>query len=152
MIAGVHVRPLRQIVSDLGSVFHWWRADDPAFAGFGEAYFSFVNPGRVKAWKRHTRMTMALVVPIGRLKLVLYDDRPDSPTNGIVQEIVLGAAPADYCCVVIPPMVWNGFVSLTETPTLLANCASIPHDPTEIDRAPADSRDIPYDWANGTLQ
>lgn len=151
MIAGVLLRPLRQIRDDRGAVFHWWRADDPAFAGFGEAYFSVVNPGAVKAWKRHNRMTMVLSVPVGRVRFVLYDDRPDSPTRGQVQQVVLGEDSAEYAALVVPPGLWNGFVGMASGPSLVGNCASIMHDPAESDRLPADSPDIPYRWLSGDL-
>jgi dTDP-4-dehydrorhamnose 3,5-epimerase len=55
--------------------------------------------------------------------------------------------PDNYVLVTVPPMVWNGFKGLGAEASLVANCASIPHDPNEIDRCdPSDSR-IPYDWA-----
>ena len=77
-------------------------------------------------------------------QIVLYDDRPESPTCGEVQEIFLG--PDNYCLVTVPPMVWNGFKGLGGETAIVANCDSIPHDPTEIDRKAAFDPSIPYDW------
>jgi len=84
-------------------------------------------------------------VPIGMVKLVCYDDRADSPTRGAVQE--LHVCELDYALVTIPPLVWNGFKGEGERAALVANCATIPHDPDEIDRVDPFSNDIPYDWA-----
>jgi dTDP-4-dehydrorhamnose 3,5-epimerase len=84
-------------------------------------------------------------VPHGHIKLVLYDDRPDSVTHGEVQEIFLG--PDAYQLVSVPVMVWNGFKGYGTTESIVCNCATIVHDPEEIDRLdPCDTR-IPYDWS-----
>lgn len=144
MIDGVRVTPLRQIPDERGKVMHMLRSDSDAFIGFGEIYFSCVYPGAVKAWHIHKRMTLNYAVPHGNIKLVLYDDRENSPTRGEVQEIFLG--PDNYCLVTIPPMVWNGFKGIGAQTAIVANCATIPHDPTEIDRLDPADPSIPYDW------
>ena len=144
MIDGVIVTPLWQIPDERGKVMHMLRSDAPHFRAFGEIYFSCVYPGAVKAWHIHRRMTLNYAVPHGRIKFVLYDDRDGSPTRGEVQELFLG--PENYCLVTVPPMVWNGFKGIGDEMAIVANCASIPHDPDEIGRRdPADSA-IPYDW------
>jgi dTDP-4-dehydrorhamnose 3,5-epimerase len=77
--------------------------------------------------------------------LVLYDERPESPTRSAVQEIELG--PDRYIRVRVPPGVWNGFIGLGDSDSLVANCATLPHDPAEIVRIPMDDPQIPYSWA-----
>lgn len=145
MIDGVVITPLRQITDERGKVMHMLRADAPHFQGFGEIYFSAVYPGAIKGWHIHTKMVLNYAVPHGHIKFVLYDDRPDSPTKGEVQEIFMG--PDNYCCVTVPPLVWNGFKGIGTETALVANCASIGHDPTEIDRLDPFDPSIPYDWA-----
>ena len=120
------------------------RCDSDAFERFGEIYFSCVHPGAVKAWHIHKKMTLNYAVPHGNVKLVLYDDREDSPTKGRVQELFLG--PDNYCLVTIPPMVWNGFKGLGAATAIVANCSTIPHDPQEIERRDPADGSIPYDW------
>ena len=144
MIEGVRVTPLRQIVDERGKVMHMLRSDAPGFAGFGEIYFSTVFPGAIKGWHVHSRMTLNYAVPVGRIKFVLYDDRTDSSTRGEIQEFFLG--PDNYQLVTVPPLVWNGFKGIGSETALVANCASIPHDPTEIDRRDPFDPAIPYDW------
>lgn len=73
-------------------------------------YFSEVEPGCVKAWKCHTRQTQRFAVPVGQLKIVLYDDRPESPTRGRIMEVLLGR-PDNYALLQIPPRVWYGFTA-----------------------------------------
>ena len=43
-------------------------------------------------------------------------------------------------------MVWNGFKGIGVVPSIVANCASIPHDPNEIIRKLPFDKSIPYDW------
>ena len=144
MIDGVFISPLRQIPDERGKIMHMLRCDAERFAGFGEIYFSCVYPGAIKAWHIHKRMVLNYAVPHGHIKLVLYDNREGSPTQGQQLEIFMGAD--NYCLVTIPPMVWNGFKGLGTEIALVANCASIPHDPEEIERLDPFDPSIPYDW------
>lgn len=144
MIDGVQVTPKRIIADERGSVMHVLRSDQPQFLGFGEVYFSTVKPGVVKAWKLHTRMTMNVAVPTGRVRFVLYDARRDSPTHGQVQEVVIGSG--NYALLTVPPGVWNGFRGEDESESLLVNCSNILHDPAEGLRLDADDPSIPYRW------
>lgn len=144
-IAGVETQDLRIIPTDGGPVLHMLRPDAPLFMGFGELYFSEVLPGAVKAWKRHTRQTQHFAVPVGRLKVVVYDDREGSPTRGRVEEHILGR-PDAYRLLRIPPLVWYGFTAVGDVPALICNCADIPHDPQEGERKDRDAADIPYHW------
>lgn len=145
MIDGVIVTPLRQILDERGKVMHMMRTSDPHFKSFGEIYFSAVYPGAIKGWHIHKIMVLSYAVPHGRIKLVMYDDRPGSVTRGEVQEVFMG--PDNYCLVTVPPMVWNGFKGVGTETAIVANCASIPHDPDEIDRMDPFDPSIPYDWA-----
>src|SRR5215468_1958032 len=90
MIDGVELIPLRQIVDERGKVMHMLRADAPHFQGFGEIYFSTVNPGVIKGWHIHREMTLNYACISGQVKLVLFDDRSSSPTKGEVQELFIG--------------------------------------------------------------
>jgi dTDP-4-dehydrorhamnose 3,5-epimerase len=144
MIDGVHIVPLRQIADERGKVMHMLRADAPHFRGFGEIYFSTVVPGAIKAWHVHKRMIRNYAVPVGKIKLVLFDDRVGSPTNGEIQEIPLG--PDNYNLVVIPANIWSGFCGIGSEAALVANCADLPHDPNEVERLHYSDRRIPYVW------
>ena len=144
MIDGVIVTPLRQIFDERGKVMHMLRADSPVFTQFGEIYFSTTNPGAIKAWHLHKHMTLNYAVVYGEIKCVLYDDRPNSKTRGCVDEIFM--SPENYCLVTVPPLIWNGWKGIGSNVSIVANCATIPHDPDEIERKPAFDPDIPYDW------
>ena len=144
MIQGVKITPLKQIVDERGKIMHMLRNDSPDFAGFGEIYFSFVYPGVIKGWHLHKRMILNYAVIEGHIKLVMYDKRPGSPTQGETQEIFLG--PDNYALVTVPPLVWNGFKGIGTEQAIIANCASIAHDPQEIERLDPFSKEIPYKW------
>jgi len=144
MIAGVEIIPLRQILDERGKIMHMLRCDQPHFEAFGEIYFSCVHPGAIKAWHLHKKMTLNYAVPSGKIKFVLYDDRPQSDTNGELMELFLG--PDNYCLVKVPPMVWNGFKGVGTETAIVANCATLPHDPEEIQRMDPLSNTIPYKW------
>jgi len=145
MIDGVIITPLRQILDERGKVMHMLKVTDPAFETFGEIYFSCIYPNVVKAWHRHREMTLNYAVPHGRIKLVLFDDRENSSTKDEVQEIYLGED--NYCLVTIPPFVWNGFKGFGSEMSFVANFASVPHNPLEIDRRNPEDPAIPYNWA-----
>lgn len=144
VIHGVAVRPLRRIPDERGAILHMLRADDPHFERFGEIYFSMVYPGVVKAWHIHRRMTLNYAVVSGMVKLVLYDERPESPTRKTLMELFVGEQ--NYALVTIPPGVWNGFKGMGVTPAIVANCATESHDPAEIERLDPQSDRIPYRW------
>lgn len=145
MIDGVILTPLRQIFDERGKVMHMLREDSPAFSRFGEIYFSYTHPAVVKAWHLHKAMTLNYAVIYGEIKFVLYDDRPESPTRGEIQEFFI--SPENYILITVPPMIWNGFKSVGTTASIVANCSTLPHVPNELQRRSPSDPDIPYDWA-----
>ncbi len=145
-IDGVIIAPLKVIGDDRGAVLHMLRNDSPNFSGFGEVYFSEVNSGVIKGWKRHMRMTQHFAVPHGRIKVVIYDDRQGSPTYGGIAEFELGRHD-DYTLLVIPPLLWYGFQGIANEPSLLCNCADLVHDPLESEKLEICDARIPYDWS-----
>lgn len=144
MIEGVFVEKLKKIEDNRGKVMHMIRRDSPLFDNFGEIYFSVIYNGVVKAWRKHLKMTQHFAVPVGKIKLVIYDEREDSATKGQVSEMEIGED--NYCLVKIPPFLWYGFKGISVTPALIANCADIPHDPDEIKRIDFTDPAIPYVW------
>jgi|SRR3989338_3672533 len=144
MIDGVSIQRLKQIVDERGKVMHMLRADSPLFTKFGEIYFSIVNPGVVKAWKKHYKMTQYFAVPVGMIRLVIYDDRKNSTSYGRVE--ILNIGEENYCLIKIPPLVWYGFKGISLMPALIANCTDIPHDPEESERLDVFDKKIPYNW------
>jgi len=144
MIHDVVIKPLRRIPDERGFIMHMLREDDPDFEHFGEIYFSTIYPGVIKGWHLHKIMTLNYAVVQGMIKLVLYDDREGSPTRGEIQQIYTGDQ--NYQLVKIPPFIWNGFKGVGSELAVVANCATLAHDPDEIERKSPFDPSIPYDW------
>ena len=144
MIDGVKIIPLRTILDERGLVRHMMKCTDPHFKAFGEIYFSQIFPNAIKAWHVHRKMELNYAVVSGNIKLVLYDARPESPTYKELQEIFMGEE--NYVLVTVPPHVVNGFKAIGNEKAIVANCATIAHDPNEIERLDPFDKDIGYTW------
>ena len=141
MIDDVIITPLEIIETFGGNVMHAMKKTDLGYADFGEAYFSEIEKNIVKAWKRHREMTLNLIVPSGKIKFVLFDDRKGS--NNRFQEVIISKE--NYCRLTVPPMIWVGFKGLSSFKSILLNIASIPHNPKEVDKKEIDK--IEFDWS-----
>ena len=119
-----------------GNVLHALKRTDEGFNSFGEAYFSMVKCGSIKAWKLHTKMTMNLVVPIGEVKFVFLSD------NNFF-EITLSKD--NYKRITVPPNIWFGFMGIAVCDSLILNIADIIHDVNEVKRKKLN--EIDYDWS-----
>ena len=132
MIHDVKITPLRIIPDNRGKVMHMLRSDSEVFSRFGEIYFSTVFYNSIKAWHLHKESTLNYVCVSGEVKLVLFDDRENSPTKNQHQELIL--SPKNYFLVTIPPLIWNGFKGIGKNESIIANCLTIPHDEREMVR------------------
>lgn len=138
---GVKLYPLKRIPNPKGDILHALKCTDDGYAGFGEAYFTHVNYGEVKGWKRHNRVRLNLVVVSGKIKFVIYDDRKESSTFGEFCEIVL--SPEDnYQRLTLEPGLWMAFRGVSKNPAILMDIIPELHDDGEGDRKTLDS--IPY--------
>jgi dTDP-4-dehydrorhamnose 3,5-epimerase len=132
--------PLQKIETAGGNVMHAMKQADSGYAGFGEAYFSWVSAGSIKGWKRHTRMTMNLVVPVGQVRFVFRWINARGADEFQIEEIGVNR----YARITVPPGVWFGFQGLDVNQSLVLNIASIAHNPNEVERLSL--TDINYDW------
>ena len=121
------VTSLARIPTAGGDVLHAMKRQEPGFTDFGEAYFSLVNGGAVKAWKRHLRMTMNIVVPVGRVRFVFRQNAADTFR---VEDI----GSDRYVRITVPPGIWFGFQGRSDSQSLVLNIASLPHDRNEVER------------------
>ena len=138
--AHVLFTPLRRIETNGGDVYHGMKNSDSGFCGFGEAYFSAVNSGYVKGWKRHSAMTLNLLVPAGLVQIAVVDD-----SGGNKQNFILGPeSPKTYGRLTIPPRFWVAFGGMDTETSMLLNIASIPHDPNEAESCILET--FPWAW------
>jgi dTDP-4-dehydrorhamnose 3,5-epimerase len=131
-IDGVKLTPLKQIYHPSGDIFHGMKISDIGYSGFEEAYFSTIKEGTIKAWKKHLQMTLNLIVPMGEISFIIFDDRGGSSSKGEFMEVKLSLN--NYQRLTVPPGLWVGFKGIGEQTNLLLNIANMEHNPEEIER------------------
>jgi dTDP-4-dehydrorhamnose 3,5-epimerase len=142
LIEGIVVTPLRRVANAKGEVLHALKRSSPGFVGFGEAYFSTVLAGEIKGWKRHRRVTLNLVVPVGRIRFVVHDDRAVSPTRGRFDDVTLGLD--NYARMTVSPGLWVAFEGAHADLSLLLNVIDEEHDPAEADNVELGAFEFPW--------
>ena len=142
IIEDVFLTPLKRIHHSKGDIFHGIKKSDKGFSDFGEAYFSTITNGEIKGWNKHSKMILNLIVPMGEVIFVLYDNRENSISKGSFLKVVL--SPSNYLRLTVPPGLWMAFKGNCNDINLILNVASIEHDPDEIDRL--DLNEISFNW------
>ncbi|MFA6192504.1 MAG: WxcM-like domain-containing protein [Sulfurimonas sp.] len=133
---GVTLTPLKQIHHPKGDIFHAMKKSDVGFDGFGEAYFSTINKDDIKGWKKHVNMTLNLVVPVGEIEFVLYDeDAKEFFTVKLSQN--------NYQRLTVVKGLWMAFKGVGEN-NILLNIANLEHNPNEAETLAIEK--IKYDW------
>jgi dTDP-4-dehydrorhamnose 3,5-epimerase len=146
MIHGVRTKALKVIPDERGRLMEILRADDNLFQKFGQVYMTTAYPGVVKGWHYHAKQVDHFAVVRGMIKLVLFDQRADSPTRGECNEFYLGLH--NPLLVQIPAGVWHGFKAIGTEEAIVINCPTEVYcynQPDEFRMDPA-SAEIPYDW------
>lgn len=136
-MASYELTPLKRISTDGGDVLHGIKSSSETFFGFGEAYFSIIRKQSIKGWKKHSRMTANLIVPIGLVKFVLFDD-----CGNFLAEMNIGHS--NFARLTIRPNVWFAFMGISNPESLILNIANIEHDPSEMESAPLEQ--FKYRW------
>jgi len=142
MINGVLITPLKKIFHPKGELFHVMKKSSVGHCGFGEVYISTISKNEIKGWKKHHEMTLNLVVPSGKVKVVIFDERSGSSTHNEFQEIVLSLE--NYSRLTISPDLWVAFQGVSDDVNMLINIANIEHDPDEASNI--DLNKINYTW------
>jgi dTDP-4-dehydrorhamnose 3,5-epimerase len=141
-IEGIILTPLKIIEREVGNIMHAMKEADYGYAGFGEAYFTFVTYKAIKGWKKHTQMTLNLVVPAGTVKFVMFDGRQNSNTKNSFFEVSLSRK--NYQRLTVPPGVWIAFQGVNENENMVLNIGNIKHDPTETEDLSIDNPHLKY--------
>jgi len=131
---GITLTPLKQIFNPKGNIFHAMKKSDSGFDGFGEAYFSTINRGDIKGWKKHTKMTLNLVVVSGEIEFVVYNGE---------EFFSVKLSHNNYQRLTVKPNLWMAFRGIGEN-NMLLNIANIEHDPNEAETRDLES--IVYEW------
>ncbi|MCX7857560.1 MAG: dTDP-4-dehydrorhamnose 3,5-epimerase family protein [Deltaproteobacteria bacterium] len=146
MIHGVRIKKLNMIPDERGRLMEILRCDDEIFKKFGQVYLTTTYPGVVKAWHYHKIQDDYVTCIKGMIKLVLYDAREDSPTNGEINEFFIGDY--NFTLVMIPKMVYHGWKCISESEALIINIPTEPYNRKNPDefRVHPHINDIPYRW------
>ena len=143
-IEGIVLTELKTINHPQGDIYHAMKKSDEGFEGFGEAYFSTINKNEIKGWKKHLKMTMNIIVPIGEVSFVLFDDRENS--NSVNNFFSIKLSPSNYYRLTLPVGIWHAFKGHNHDLNLILNVADIEHKPDETIRIDLDK--ILFDWTN----
>jgi dTDP-4-dehydrorhamnose 3,5-epimerase len=146
MIHDVVAKQLRVIPDERGRLMEIMRNDDDLFVGFGQVYMTTTYPGVVKAWHYHKLQDDFITCVKGMLKLVLYDDREGSPTNGQVNEFYLGEH--NPMLIKVPKMIYHGWKCVSEAEAIVINIPTETYNRQNPDEYRIDPHinDIPYKW------
>jgi dTDP-4-dehydrorhamnose 3,5-epimerase len=146
MIHGVIVKKLKIIPDERGRLMEIMRCDEPFFQKFGQVYMTTAKPGVVKAWHYHKKQDDHFTCISGKMRLALYDSRPNSPTRGEVNDFVVSLE--DPMLIIIPKEVYHGFKCVSDVEAVVINTPTEAYDPKNPDefRLDAFENDIPYDW------
>ena len=134
----ISLTSLSKIRVEGGDVFHGYKKSDLQFNGFGEIYYSWIDFGFIKAWKKHNQMTMNLVVPYGSAKFVFF--AKDMKTK--LFETTIGEE--NYSRITVPPGIWFGFMGKHKDKSLITNISNIEHSDIEVEKKNISA--INYKW------
>lgn len=143
MITGVKLFPLKHISVPKGDIFHALKKTDEGYTGFGEVYFSEIQQGEVKGWKRHNKIPLNIIVIQGEIGFVMYDDRKGSPSYGQFLEIKL-SKDNNYQRLFLPPGIWMAFYGIGNGTSMLMDIIPEVHDPNESSRK--ELEELNYDF------
>ncbi|HEX9931423.1 MAG TPA: hypothetical protein VGB08_01110 [Allosphingosinicella sp.] len=146
-IDGVVAREVLHVLRDHGVITENYRSEwDPTGLPVVHVYQSRLFPGAIGAWSCHARSIDRLFVNQGHVKIVLYDGREGSATEGALMELHVGDARPTF--LVVPPGVWHGLHNLGAADALMLNFPTDAYDYEDPDhyRLPWDTDMIPYRW------
>ncbi len=132
---GVTATTLKRIHNPKGDIFHALRASEDSYSEFGEAYFTSVLSGEIKGWKKHTKMRLNLVVPVGSVTFFIHDEIKKITKEYTVETL-------NYIRLTVEPGLWVAFRGNDNNLNLVLNIASLEHDPDEAINVPLEN--IPW--------
>jgi dTDP-4-dehydrorhamnose 3,5-epimerase len=145
LIDGVLLRPQITQVDERGTLCEildprWDIPDAPIVY----VYQFTIRPGKAKGWHVHRLHDDRIFISRGELKVVLYDDRSDSPTHGMINEIYRSELRRSL--MVIPRGVFHAHLNVGTTDALLISMPTRGYDHSNPDvfRLPLDTDAIPY--------
>jgi dTDP-4-dehydrorhamnose 3,5-epimerase len=137
LLKKIKIIPLKIVEMPEGNIMHALKKKELKNWTFSEAYFSKIKAGKIKAWKFHTKMTLNLIVPRGKVKFVFY-----SKLMNKFRVVQIGEK--NYSRLTVPPKLWFGFKGVSKYESIILNLTNIRHDPKEIIRCKKNK--IKFNW------
>ena len=128
MIDSISYVPLKKIDNPLGDIWHGLKSLELQYLSFGEAYFSFVNQGKIKGWKKHNKATLNLIVPLGEIHF--YAGFSESNRREFIKSRKFILGEKKYYRLTVPPGLWLAFKGISKK-NMLLNISDIPHNKNE---------------------
>ncbi len=150
LIEGVELLEMKSVLKDNAYLTEIYREDWNLKSGVRHVFQEVLNPYAITAWHLHEHTTDRLFVGMGALKIVLYDAREGSKTQGLLNVFRLGSFRPGL--VVIPPGIWHGIMNIAVGPTLVINLTDQEYEYEGPDhwRLPLDTDQIPYRFSEKT--
>lgn len=128
----VSIVELKKIANAKGDIYRALKSSEDSYHGFGEGYFTNIHPGETKGWKKHNKMVLNLIVPVGLVRFYIHCEQANETKH---YDIGLES----YSRLTIQPGVWVAFKGISKETSLILNLASIEHDPQESENRELDS-------------
>ena len=112
------INKLKKFDDERGSVLHGMKSNDKECFGIKEVYFSTVNYGFYKGWKKHQKMVLNLIVIEGQVLFYLADNQFSE-----FKEIII--CKNDLKRITIMPNQWLSFTSLVKPSSKIMNIANL---------------------------
>ena len=144
-INGVKLKRAHVLGDDRGQIAEVFDIQDSYWKEkFVYLYKGTCRPGKYKGWGIHDRHTDRYIIIDGEMLLVLFDDRDDSTSKGIVQEFYLSSTGVFQ--ITIPAGVWHLHQNIGMRDLIFLNSPTEPynHDNPDKRRLPVVNDYIPY--------
>lgn len=146
MITGVIIKELVTHTDKRGFFREIFRfSEEFGEKSVGQLSHSLVQEGVIKAWHGHKEQSQWNYVVLGKLKVVLYDDRPESLTYKETMEFLAGED-EKFKAYYFPPGVLHGYKCL-KGPLHIIYVTSGVYDLSDEIRIEPDGSHVKYNWS-----
>tara|TARA_Y100000813_G_C24005526_1_gene277928 strand:+ start:198 stop:623 length:426 start_codon:yes stop_codon:yes gene_type:complete len=132
----VIVTPIERIKVEGGDIIKNIKVGDLGYKNFQETYYSFINYGKKKGWKKHKEMTLNLTCPFGEVNFVFSEDLENFESIKLNDKNLFR--------ITIQPGIWVAFEGLNKPLSIVNNVADMIHNKDEIERR--DLNEVKYFW------
>ena len=126
---------LKKIKNKKGNIVKILSSKDKNFKKIKEIYFSHVKLNSIKAWKKHKKNNLNLIVVLGRVKFVFCNGKNKFRSMTVSKNL--------YKKIYIPAGVWFGFKGLSKKNLIISISSGLSSE-KEISRK--EVNDIKFNW------